>query len=80
MAGANGAKLAAIRYRSNRIFGAFRQAFSGRITQASMRGAIVELMTLDGAREQYAAQLRQLDRQVLLKERASAAPHGFAAS
>ena len=30
--------------------------------------AVVELMTLDGAREQYAAQLPQLDRQALLKE------------
>ena len=28
----------------------------------------MELMTLDGAREQYAAQLRQLDREGLLKE------------
>jgi hypothetical protein len=33
-----------------------------------MSAAVVELMTLDGAREQYAAQLRQLDRQGLLKE------------
>jgi len=33
-----------------------------------MLPAVVELMTLDGAREQYAAQLRQLDRQALLKE------------
>ena len=29
--------------------------------------AVVEMMTLDGAREQYAAQLRQLGRQALLK-------------
>jgi CRP-like cAMP-binding protein len=32
------------------------------------RAHSLELMTLDGAREQYAAQLRQLDRQALLKE------------
>jgi len=29
---------------------------------------VVELMILDGARKQYVAQLRQLDRQALLKE------------
>jgi len=33
-----------------------------------MSAAVVGLMTVDGAREQYAAQLRQLDRQALLKE------------
>jgi hypothetical protein len=68
VAGANGEKLAAVRYRSTRIFGALRHAFSGRVRQASMSTAVVELMTLDGAREQYATQLRQLDRQALLKE------------
>jgi hypothetical protein len=68
MAGANGSKLAAIRYRSTRIFGTLRQTFSRKMTRASMRATIVELMTLDGAREQYAAQLRQLDRRALLKE------------
>jgi hypothetical protein len=56
------------RYRSTRVFGVLRHAFSGRISRASMSAAVVELMTLDGAREQYAAQLRQLDRQGLLKE------------
>ena len=68
VAGANGEKLAAVRYRSTRMFGALRHAFSGRITRAAMSAAVLELMTLDGAREQYAAQLRQLDRQALLKE------------
>jgi ribosomal protein L29 len=61
-----GEKLAAVRYRLARIFGALRYAFSGRIRRAS--ATVVELMTLDGAREQYFAQLRQLDRQALLKE------------
>ena len=68
VAGANGEKLAAVRYRSTRMFGALRHAFYGRIRRAPMLAAVVELMTLDGAREQYAAQLRQLDRQALLKE------------
>ena len=68
MAGAKGEKLAAVRYRSTRIFGALRYAFSKRIRRASISAAVVELMTLDGAREQYAIQLRQLDRQDLLKE------------
>ena len=67
VAGANGEKLA-VRYRSTRMFGALRHAFYGRIRRAPMLAAVVELMTLDGAREQYAAQLRQLDRQALLKE------------
>ena len=57
-----------LRYRSMRVFGALRHAFSGRTSRASLSAAVVELMTLDGAREQYAAQLRQLDRQGLLKE------------
>ena len=57
-----------VRYRSTRVFGALRHAFSGRISRASLSAAVVELMTLDGAREQYAAQLRQLDRPALLKE------------
>jgi hypothetical protein len=68
VAGANGEKLAAVRYRSTRLFGVLRHAFAGRIRRAPMLAAVVELMTLDGAREQYAAQLRQLDRQALLKE------------
>jgi predicted secreted protein len=66
--GAKGGKLAAARYRSARIFGALRYAFSGRIKRASMSAAVVELMTLDGAREHYTTQLRQLDKQALLKE------------
>jgi hypothetical protein len=61
-------KLAAARYRLARIFGAFCHPFLGRNRRASVSAAVVELMTLDGAREQYAAQLRQLDRQALLKE------------
>ena len=68
VAGANGEKLAGVRYRSTRMFGSFRHAFSARIRRAPMLAAVVELMTLDGAREQYAAQLRRLDRQALLKE------------
>jgi hypothetical protein len=68
VAEAKGEKLAAIRYRLARIFGAFRYTFFGRRRRASVSATVVELMTLDGAREQYAAQLRQLDRQGLLKE------------
>jgi hypothetical protein len=67
MAGA-GEKLAAIRYRLTRISGAFRCAFSRKIGRASVSETVVKLMTLDGAREQYASQLRQLDRQALLRE------------
>jgi len=65
---ANGEKLAAIRYKLASIFGAFHYAFSGRTRRVSALAAVAELMTLDGAREQYVAQLRQLDRQALLKE------------
>src|ERR1043166_2687162 len=61
MAEAKGEKLAAVRYRSTRLVGVLRHAFAGRIRRAPMLAAVVELMTLDGAREQYAAQLRQLD-------------------
>jgi hypothetical protein len=69
MAEANGEKLAAVRYRSTRVLGALRNACSPRTARVpSMSEAVVELMTLDGAREQYAAQLRQLDREGLLKE------------
>ena len=68
LAEAKGEKLAAVRYRLARIAGAVRYAFSGRIRRASGSAALVELMTLDGAREQYANQLRQLDRHALLKE------------
>jgi|SRR6516225_5056951 len=57
-----------VRYRSTRIFGALRHAFFGRIRRASISAAIVKLMTSDGASEQYATQLRQLDRPALLKE------------
>ena len=57
-----------VRYRSTRIFGALRHAFFGRIRRASISATIVKLMTLDGTREQYATQLRQLDRPALLKE------------
>ena len=57
-----------VRYRSTRIFGVLRHAFSGRIRRASTSATVVELMTLDGAREQYATQLRQLDKPALLKE------------
>jgi hypothetical protein len=63
-----GGKHAAIRYRLARKIGAFRYALFGRSRQASISAAVVELMTLGGAREQYAKQLRQLDRQALLKE------------
>ena len=68
VAEAKGEKLAAVRYRLARIFGMFRYAFFGRIRRASVSATVVELMTLDGARQQYVAQLRQLDRQALLKE------------
>jgi len=34
----------------------------------ALSAVVVELMTLDGARKQYVAQLRQLDRQALAKE------------
>ena len=69
MAGANGEKLAAVGYRSARMFGALRHALLGKISRrASLSAAVVELMTLEGAREQYATQLRQLDSQTLLKE------------
>jgi hypothetical protein len=68
LAEAKGEKLAAVRYRLARIVGAIRYTFSGRSRRASVSTAVVELMTLDGAREQYANQLRRLDRQALLKE------------
>jgi hypothetical protein len=57
-----------VRHRSTRIFGALRHAFFGRIRPPSISATIVKLMTLDGAREQYAAQLRPLANQGLLKE------------
>ena len=69
MAGANGEKLAAVGYRSARMFGALRHVLLGKLNRrASLSAAVVELMTLEGAREQYATQLRQLDSQALLKE------------
>ena len=68
LAEAKGEKLAAVRYCLARIVGAIRYAFSGRSRQASVSTAVMGLMTLDGAREQYANQLRRLDRDALLKE------------
>ena len=68
LADVTGAKLAAVRYRLARIVGALRYVFSGRMRRASISKAVVDLMTLDGAREQYANQLRRLDRHALLKE------------
>src|SRR4026208_536032 len=68
VAGAHGEKLAAVRYRSTRLLGALRHAYSRGMGRASMSAAVVGLMTVGGAREQYAAQLRQLDRQALIKE------------
>ena len=68
VAEAKGEKLPSVRYRLARIFGTFRHTFFGPGRRASLSAAVVELMTLDGAREQYANQLRQLDRQALLKE------------
>ena len=65
LAEAKGEKLAAVRYRLARTIGAVRHAFSGRIRRASVSKAVVELMTLDGARERTA---RRLDRDALLKE------------
>jgi hypothetical protein len=68
LAEAKGERFAALRYRLARIVGAIRYAFAGRSRRASMSTAVVELMTLDGAREQYANQLRRLDRHELVKE------------
>jgi len=68
LAEAKGEKLAAIRYRLARIVGAIRYAFFGRNRRASVSTTVVELMTLDGARDQYANQLRRLDKDALLKE------------
>jgi hypothetical protein len=68
LAEARGEKLAAVRYRLARIVGAIRYAFSGRSRRASVSTAVVDLMTLDGARDQYASQLRRLDKDALLKE------------
>jgi hypothetical protein len=68
LADVKGEKLAPVRYRLARILGAVHHAFSGRTRRASMSTAVVELMTLAGAREQYANQLRRLDKQELLEE------------
>jgi hypothetical protein len=68
LAQAKGERLAAVRYRWARILGAILYALSGRSRRASVSTAVVELMTLEGAREQYANQLRRLDRAALLKE------------
>jgi len=69
VAEAKSEKLAAVGYRSARMFGALRHALLGKLDQrASLSAAVVQLMTLEGAREQYAIQLRQLDSEALLKE------------
>ena len=68
VAEAKGAKLARLRFRLARMFGTFRYAFLGRTRRASVSAAFLELLTLEGAREQYVAHLRQLDRPALLKE------------
>ena len=68
VAEAKGENLPAVRYRLARILGTFRFALLWRLRRASVSATVVELMTLDGARKQYVAQLRQLDRQALLKE------------
>ena len=59
VAEAKGEKLAALRYRLADNCWRVRYAFSWRIRRASISAAVVELMTLDGAREQYSHQLRQ---------------------
>ena len=68
VAGAGGEKLTAIRHRFTRISAAFRYALSRKTRRGSVSETVVKLMTLDGARDQYAAQLQQLDRDGLLKE------------
>jgi hypothetical protein len=68
VAEAKGENLPAVRYRLARILGTFRYALFWRLRRASVSATVVELMTLDGARKQYIAQLRQLDRQALPKE------------
>ena len=68
VAEAKGAKLAHLRFRLARMFGTFRYAFLGRTRRASVSAAFLELLTLEGARDQYVAHLRQLDRPALLKE------------
>lgn len=69
MAEAKGEKFAAVRYRWARIFGALRYALFGRIGSASVSVAVggpsKKPITLEDAREQYAAQLRS---EALLKE------------
>ena len=63
-----GVKLATFRFRLARMFGAFRYSLSGRIRKPTVSAGVLELLTLEGAREQYVAHLRQLDRSSLLKE------------
>ena len=69
VAEAKGDKLAAVRLRLARIFGAFRYALFGRIRPASVSTEVVEPdrakepMTLEDVRDQYTRQLRQPDRQ-----------------
>ena len=55
-------------YSIRRESSACSYAFFWRNRRASVSATVVELMTLDGARKQYVAQLRQLDREALLKE------------
>jgi hypothetical protein len=68
VADVKGDRLAPVRFRLARAFGALRYALLARRSRASLSAAVLELMTLEGAREQYIAQLQQLDRQALLKE------------
>ena len=62
-----GIKLATFRFRLARMFGALRYFVLGRMRRPPSAG-MLELLTLEGAREQYIAHLRQLDRPALLKE------------
>ena len=66
--GLTGAKFTAARYRWAGIVDALRYALFGRTKKASLSTAVGELMTLDGARAQYAAKLRQLDKPALVNE------------
>jgi hypothetical protein len=63
-----GVKLANFQFRLARMFGALRYSLFGRIRKPTISAGVLELLTLEGAREQYVAHLRQLDRPALLKE------------
>jgi hypothetical protein len=69
VAEAKGAKLAAVRFRLARVFGAISYALFGRIRPASESRAVGQPdqakgpLTLEDARQQQAYRLRQLDRQ-----------------